>query len=110
MRATLFLRVHSFWSTSGEFWCCAFCRFVLSYYDRHRKILHDPELYLDPMTFNPGRFVASLEKEAERDPRDFAFGFGRRFDFPLRRIPLRSLTTLALGNVPASSLLKLLFS
>ncbi|KAM5534862.1 hypothetical protein V8D89_011417 [Ganoderma adspersum] len=42
------------------------------------KILHDPTLYSDPMTFNPARFLATPDKEAERDPRDFAFGFGRR--------------------------------
>ncbi|KAI1788998.1 cytochrome P450 [Ganoderma leucocontextum] len=42
------------------------------------KILHDPALYSDPMTFNPERFLATPDKEAERDPRDFAFGFGRR--------------------------------
>lgn len=31
------------------------------------------------MTFNPDRFIATSEKEAERDSRDFAFGFGRRY-------------------------------
>ena len=63
-----------------------------------RKILHDPELYSDPMTFNPGRFIAPPDKEAERDPRDFAFGFGRRFDFRLRHVPLPSLTVVTPGN------------
>ncbi|KAM5530954.1 hypothetical protein V8D89_015399 [Ganoderma adspersum] len=42
------------------------------------KILHDPALYADPMAFNPERFIATPAKAAERDPRDFAFGFGRR--------------------------------
>ncbi|PIL24645.1 cytochrome P450 [Ganoderma sinense ZZ0214-1] len=42
------------------------------------KIFHDPTLYVDPMVFNPERFIASPGKAAERDPRDFAFGFGRR--------------------------------
>ncbi|TBU32024.1 cytochrome P450 [Dichomitus squalens] len=42
------------------------------------KILHDPALYSDPTTFNPDRFISSPGKEAERDPREFAFGFGRR--------------------------------
>ncbi|KAI0774005.1 cytochrome P450 [Fomes fomentarius] len=42
------------------------------------NLLHDPQTYADPMTFNPDRFIATSEKEAERDSRDFAFGFGRR--------------------------------
>nr|VWO94991.1 N/A [Ganoderma boninense] len=42
------------------------------------KIFHDPALYADPMAFNPERFLASSGRAVERDPRDFAFGFGRR--------------------------------
>ncbi|OJT10545.1 O-methylsterigmatocystin oxidoreductase [Trametes pubescens] len=42
------------------------------------QFLHDPQTYADPMTFNPDRFVSTESKEAERDPRDFCFGFGRR--------------------------------
>ncbi|RPD66668.1 cytochrome P450 [Lentinus tigrinus ALCF2SS1-7] len=42
------------------------------------NLLHDPQTYTDPMTFNPDRFITTPEWEAERDPRDFAFGFGRR--------------------------------
>ncbi|KAL4898353.1 cytochrome P450 [Aspergillus ambiguus] len=37
--------------------------------------LHDPEVYHDPMTFKPERFLGSTP---EPDPRKFAFGFGRR--------------------------------
>ena len=44
-----------------------------------RNLLHDPHVYADPMTFNPDRFMTTADKEAERDPRDFAFGFGRRY-------------------------------
>ncbi|KAJ0421554.1 putative cytochrome P450 oxidoreductase OrdA-like protein [Aspergillus carlsbadensis] len=36
---------------------------------------HDPTTYTNPMTFNPSRF---LGPNAQRDPRDFVFGFGRR--------------------------------
>lgn len=43
-----------------------------------RQFLHDPQTYADPMTFNPDRFVPTESKEAERDPRDCCFGFGRR--------------------------------
>ncbi|KAK0200101.1 cytochrome P450 [Desarmillaria ectypa] len=36
---------------------------------------HDPEVYKDPMTFNPERF---LGPNPEQDPREISFGFGRR--------------------------------
>ena len=42
-------------------------------------MLHDPETYNDPMSFNPERFMAAPGKEPEADPRSMAFGFGRRY-------------------------------
>ncbi|KAI0938473.1 hypothetical protein AcV5_000150 [Taiwanofungus camphoratus] len=42
------------------------------------KFLHDPCTYHDPFTFNPDRFVPSETREAEQDPREYVFGFGRR--------------------------------
>ncbi|TFK45989.1 cytochrome P450 [Heliocybe sulcata] len=39
------------------------------------KFLHDPDVYSDPFTFNPDRFMGP---NPERDPTDFVFGFGRR--------------------------------
>ncbi|KAJ4490596.1 cytochrome P450 [Lentinula aciculospora] len=36
---------------------------------------HDPEVYHDPMTFKPERFIGP---KAEIDPRESCFGFGRR--------------------------------
>ncbi|TBU24874.1 cytochrome P450 [Dichomitus squalens] len=42
------------------------------------NILHDPEIYADPFTFNPERFLPGHGKEPELDPRKVAFGFGRR--------------------------------
>lgn len=41
-------------------------------------MMHDPETYPYPSTFNPDRFVASPGHEPEQDPRDMVFGFGRR--------------------------------
>ncbi|KAI0046723.1 cytochrome P450 [Auriscalpium vulgare] len=40
--------------------------------------LHDPEVYPDPMTFNPDRLIASPGKPAQMDPYDVCFGYGRR--------------------------------
>ncbi|KAH9041234.1 cytochrome P450 [Lactarius pseudohatsudake] len=40
--------------------------------------LHDPEVYKDPMVFNPDRLIARPGKPAEPDPFNFAFGYGRR--------------------------------
>ncbi|KAI0676963.1 cytochrome P450 [Trametes maxima] len=43
------------------------------------KFLHDPQTYADPMAFKPERFIVTEGGvDAERDPRDFCFGFGRR--------------------------------
>ncbi|KAJ7022577.1 cytochrome P450 [Mycena alexandri] len=42
------------------------------------KMTHDPERYKNPMTFNPSRFIAMDEKEAEQDPARICFGHGRR--------------------------------
>ena len=37
--------------------------------------MRDPQTYHDPLTFNPSRF---LGPNPELDPRELAFGFGRR--------------------------------
>lgn len=39
-----------------------------------RQIAHDPKYYHDPMSFKPERFLHA----PEMDPRNFAFGWGRR--------------------------------
>ncbi|CAG8011876.1 unnamed protein product [Penicillium olsonii] len=39
---------------------------------------HDPEVYHEPMVFNPDRFLASSDQVPERDPHLLVFGFGRR--------------------------------
>ncbi|KIY66959.1 cytochrome P450 [Cylindrobasidium torrendii FP15055 ss-10] len=39
------------------------------------KMTHDAATYKSPMQFNPDRFIGS---QAEPDPRDICFGFGRR--------------------------------
>lgn len=40
--------------------------------------MHDPDVYKDPMVFNPDRLIAQPGKAAEPDPFNFAFGYGRR--------------------------------
>ncbi|KAJ6502263.1 cytochrome P450 [Mycena sanguinolenta] len=42
------------------------------------NMVHDPEIYTDPLVFNPSRFIASDGHTPEPDPRDVVFGFGRR--------------------------------
>jgi hypothetical protein len=45
-----------------------------------RAMLHNPEVYPEPFSFNPKRFLnqdGTLNKSV-KDPRDLAFGFGRR--------------------------------
>ena len=42
------------------------------------RMLHDPETYPDPLTFNPERFLKTATHEPETDPRTMVFGFGRR--------------------------------
>ncbi|KAH8666067.1 cytochrome P450 [Ilyonectria robusta] len=39
---------------------------------------HDPEVYDEPMSFNPGRFLETDGHEPAPDPHKFVFGFGRR--------------------------------
>ncbi|KAG7446976.1 cytochrome P450 [Guyanagaster necrorhizus] len=43
------------------------------------QILHDAEVYPDPFTFDPSRFIAFPGKEVQRDPRHACFGYGRRY-------------------------------
>ena len=59
------------------------CQFYISNYfidayryaTNTRQIAHDPENYVDPMAFNPDRF---MDNKAILDPDTFVFGFGRR--------------------------------
>jgi cytochrome P450 len=44
----------------------------------NRAINHDPKVYHDPSVFKPERFLNSPEHEAEPDPHNVSFGFGRR--------------------------------
>lgn len=41
-------------------------------------MLHDPEVYPDPFQFDPSRHISTPGKEAQRDPRNVCFGYGRR--------------------------------
>ncbi len=49
-----------------------------SIYVLHRQMLHDPDVYPDPMQFDPMRHIPTPDKEVQRDPRHACFGFGRR--------------------------------
>lgn len=41
--------------------------------------MKDPKVYPDPDRFLPERYLASDGNETQKDPREYAFGFGRRF-------------------------------
>ena len=43
--------------------------------------MHDPLEYKDPERFCPERFIRNEKLDADvRDPYDFIFGFGRRYE------------------------------
>jgi len=42
------------------------------------KMFHDPDTYSNPSEFNPERYLPGDGKESEQDPRDLAFGLGKR--------------------------------
>ncbi|KZT30011.1 cytochrome P450 [Neolentinus lepideus HHB14362 ss-1] len=42
------------------------------------SILHDERVYPEPSRFNPGRFMPNSMESGQLDPREVAFGFGRR--------------------------------
>ena len=44
-----------------------------------RKFMHDTDVYTDPFVFDPTRFLSDNGRTPEHDPRDYCFGFGRRF-------------------------------
>jgi len=44
-----------------------------------RAMLHDDRVYAEPEKFNPDRFMPREGHTSEPDPRNVAFGFGRRY-------------------------------
>ncbi|GKZ23594.1 hypothetical protein AbraIFM66951_009867 [Aspergillus brasiliensis] len=68
--------------------------------------LHDPNVYSDPMTFNPERFLDTKNRPAEYDPHKLAFGFGGRIcpgrgfaDSTIFLTVVRSLQAFRIGKL-----------
>jgi hypothetical protein len=55
--------------------------FTFAYLYSDRQFAKDPKTYTNPETFFPERFLASEGRAKEADPRDYIFGFGRRYVF-----------------------------
>ena len=71
-----FLRARYWFLTYGTpFYSHKFASLVI-YCFILRGMCHDPGYYLDPYSFNPGRF---LKEHPDPDPFSFAFGYGRRY-------------------------------
>lgn len=56
-----------------------------------RGFLHDPDVYPDPMKFDPTRFIG---EDSQLDPRNIVFGFGRRSVCALLLIEKKIVHTL----------------
>lgn len=66
------LVMSNIWSDQSQPLCFS-CRTDI----RYRALTHDPEMYQDPATFKPERFLGD-GREPEADPHSIVFGFGRR--------------------------------
>lgn len=72
-------KAHSLWAPFGSSLRIP-SRILADSFLSPRSILHNPEDYPDPETFNPARYLTPDGKldPSVRDPRTACFGFGRR--------------------------------
>lgn len=65
-----------------------------------RGLLHDPEMYPDPMQFRPERYLRDGVFECTtNDPSRYAFGFGRRLVLSALCTHVASANILALSTL-----------
>ena len=70
--------------------------FTFAYLYSDRQFAKDPKIYTNPEAFFPERFLASEGRAKEADPRDYLFGFGRRYVFPLNNFEYHTTQTLSI--------------
>jgi hypothetical protein len=76
-----------------------------------RSILHNPEAYPNPFQFDPTRHLSSSGAKPQPDPRDVAFGWGRRFVVLLESVAetCAQCAIIVLGAAPGSPLPTIMF-
>lgn len=62
------------WLICGKYLLIIFLYYRRTWLYLHRGFLHDPEIYTEPHTFKPERYIATDESPSEMNPYNVAFG------------------------------------
>jgi Cytochrome P450 len=70
-------------------------------YFQWRGILHDPDVFKDPETFNPERFLKDGQLDPDiRPPESAVFGFGRRYVLQLKEYNVKLICKSFVKEMP----------